>query len=110
MNTQESKITSFDEFLNKTEIPVLVDFWAEWCGPCRLMHPILERIAKKLSGKIKIIKVNVDKKPHIAERFQIYSIPTLILFNHTDPVWRTAGVMPENQLIRELERQLDKAR
>ena len=107
MTMQESKITSFDEFLGKSDVPVLVDFWAEWCGPCRLMHPILQRIAKKMSGKIKVIKVNVDKKPHIAERYQIYSIPTLILFNNSDPIWRTAGVMPENQLIRQLEQQLD---
>lgn len=107
MAIQESKITSFDEFLKSSDVPVLVDFWAEWCGPCRLMHPVLQRTAKKLSGRLKVIRVNVDKKTHIAQRFQIYSIPTLILFKESEPVWRTAGVMPENQLIRQLEQNLN---
>ncbi|HKJ45236.1 MAG TPA: thioredoxin [Balneolales bacterium] len=107
MATQESNTITFDEFLEKSDVPVLVDFWAEWCGPCRLMHPILQRIAKKLSGQIKVIKVNVDKKPQIASRFQILSIPTLVLFKNNEPIWRTAGVMPENQLVRELERVLN---
>jgi thioredoxin len=107
MATQESNTITFDEFLKKSDVPVLVDFWAEWCGPCRLMQPILQRIAKKLSGQLKVIKVNVDKKPQIASRFQILSIPTLVLFKNSEPIWRTAGVMPENQLVRELERVLN---
>lgn len=99
---KQERITSFDEFLKKSELPVLVDFWAEWCGPCRIMHPILENVAKKLSGKIKVIRVNTDQKSQIAARYSIHSIPTLILFKNSQPIWRTAGVMPEHQLIREL--------
>ena len=102
----EERITSFDEFLAKSDVPVLVDFWAEWCGPCRIMQPILKNIASKLSGKVKVIKVNTDQKPHIAARFGIQSIPTLILFKNSKPVWRISGVLPERQLIKELNTHL----
>ncbi len=90
--------TSFDEFIASADRPVLVDFWAEWCGPCHMIAPTLEEIAKEYSGKAYVLKVNVDTKPHVAAKFHIQSIPTLILFENGEPVWRAAGVQPKRTL------------
>ncbi len=78
---------------------MLVDFFAVWCGPCKMMQPILEDTSKQLGGQVKIIKVDVDKNPLAASRFQVRGVPTLILFHKGKPVWRQSGVVPAHQLV-----------
>ena len=81
----------FNKFIKNSDLPVFVDFWAEWCGPCKTMTPILSELAKKYKNRLKVIKVNVDKKPNLASQFQIKGIPTMILFKEGSAVWRESG-------------------
>jgi len=83
----------------QSEIPVLVDFHAEWCGPCKVQSPILVELAREFSGKIKVIKIDVDKNQGIAGRFQVRSVPTLALFKNGQLLWRQSGLMNKNQLL-----------
>lgn len=78
--------------------PVLVDFFAEWCQPCKVQSPILHEIAREQQGKLRVIKIDVDKNPEIAARFQIRSVPTLVLFKNGTIVWKNSGVMSKQQL------------
>ena len=94
---------TFDEEIAAAEEPLLVDFWAEWCGPCRLISPILEEIAAEHAGKIRICKVNVDDNIGIARRFEVLSIPTLILFKDGEMQLRVVGAKGKNQLLQELQ-------
>ena len=83
MSTEDGSATQpaeFDAFIASQDLPVLTDFWAEWCGPCKMMHPVLQELARDWKGRLKVIKVDTDKKPALAGRFQISAIPTLILF------------------------------
>jgi len=89
---------SFSELINSPGMPVLVDFYADWCGPCKTMAPILQQVAAQHEGKLRIIKIDVDKNPAVAQQFKVQSIPTLILFSHGQPVWRQAGVVPAAQI------------
>ena len=91
--------TTFDEEVGATPEPVLVDFWAEWCGPCKLIAPILEEIAAEQAGSIRIAKVNVDEAPDLARRFEVMSIPTLILFDGGVPAKRMVGAKGKPQLL-----------
>jgi thioredoxin 1 len=97
--------TTFQHLINQ-KTPVLVDFYADWCGPCKMQTPILESVAKQLDGKAKIIKVDVDKNQSAATKYQVNSIPTLILFKDGDIKWRQAGVANENQLLKVIKEQL----
>lgn len=92
----------FDETVNGSEVPVLVDFWAEWCGPCKMVTPVLEEIAKEQTGKITILKLNVDDNPDTARRFEVMSIPTLMLFNKGSLEKRLVGARSKSQLMAEI--------
>ena len=93
---------NFDETLVGADTPVLVDFWAEWCGPCKTIAPILEQIATERAGTIQIAKLNVDDNPDAARRFDVMSIPTLIVFQDGQPVKRMIGAKGKGQLLQEL--------
>ena len=95
--------TSFDEEIKGATEPVLVDFWAEWCGPCRLIAPILEEIAGEQAGRLRVAKLNVDENLDVARRFAVMSIPTLILFKEGEPQLRLVGAKGKGQLLEELQ-------
>ena len=95
---------NFDETLVGADTPVLVDFWAEWCGPCKTIAPILEQIADERAGKIQIAKLNVDDNLATQARFDVMSIPTLILFKGGEPILRLVGAKGKGQLLEELDR------
>ena len=88
----------FQEILQNSEVPVLVDFYADWCGPCKIMTPVLKELAGKMKDKVKILKVDVDKNPAAAGAFRIQGVPTLILYKDGKQVWRQAGVVGQAQL------------
>jgi len=88
---------NFNNIINSTT-PVLVDFFAEWCGPCKAQAPILTDLAKEMDGKVKIIKIDVDKNPEIATRFQIRGVPTLAIFKEGQTIWKQSGMMDKSTL------------
>ena len=94
---------TFDEEVKSSEEPILVDFWAEWCGPCKMLAPTLEEIGKDYGGRLKIAKLNVDDAPDTARRFEVMSIPTLILFKDGEPSLRIVGAKGKGQLVQELD-------
>ncbi len=98
--------TTFDEVIGGSENPVLVDFWAEWCGPCKMIAPILEEIAVEQGEKIQIAKLNVDEAADIARRFEVMSIPTLIMFADGVPTKRIVGAKGKAALLEDLEEYL----
>ncbi len=89
---------SFNTIIHSGQ-PVLVDFFAEWCGPCKTQAPILKEVSAEMEGKARILKIDVDKNQAIAAQFQVQSVPTLILFKNGNPVWRQSGVGQKRQLI-----------
>lgn len=95
--------TSFSELINSQDKAVLVDFYADWCGPCKMMAPILQEVAKNLSDKIKVIKVDTDKNPDVSAQYGIRGIPTFILFKGGKILWRASGAMPKQQLESQLK-------
>ena len=93
---------TFDETVSAAENPVLVDFWAEWCGPCKMIAPALEEIASEQVGRLTIAKLNVDDNPDTGRRFDVMSIPTLLVFQDGQPVKRLVGAKGKGQLLQDL--------
>ena len=96
----------FDSVVNSSEKPVLVDFWASWCGPCRALSPIVEEIADELAGELAVYKCNVEEEQDLAIRFQVMSIPTLMLFKGGKAVHTMVGSAPKARLLKELREYL----
>ena len=94
--------SKFGELINN-ETPTLVDFSAEWCGPCKMMAPILEDLKTKMGDNVRIIKIDVDRNPGLASIYQVQSVPTLMLFKRGNMVWRQSGAVPTEQLKRVIE-------
>ncbi len=88
---------NFNQIIN-SDTPVLVDFFAEWCGPCKMMAPILQEVAKELNGQMRIIKIDVDKNPNIAAQFQVRGVPTLAIFKAGKILWKQSGAMDKSSL------------
>jgi len=95
---------SFDQEVLKSDLPVLVDFWAPWCGPCRAVSPVVEKVAEAFAGKLKTVKVNVDEAPGLAGKYSIRSIPSLLFFRGGEVVDSAVGFMPEAELTKRVEK------
>jgi thioredoxin 1 len=102
----EIEEAKFDETVLKSKTPVLVDFWAPWCGPCRMVAPIVDELAGEYAGKVGFVKVNVDNNPNVAGKYGVMSIPTLILFKDGKPVTNVIGYKPKAELKKSLDKAL----
>ena len=96
---------SFNSIVNSTT-PVLIDFHANWCGPCKVLAPILKQVKEELGAVVKIIKIDVDKNQHLAAQYQVKGVPTLLLFKNGKQVWRQSGLPQKNEIIAVIERYL----
>lgn len=97
---------SFKEEVLDSEVPVLVDFWAPWCGPCRMVAPVVDEIAEQYAGQIKVVKLNTDENPNVASQYGIRSIPTLMIFKGGQRVDMVVGAVPKTTLANTLEKYL----
>ncbi|MGF1569744.1 MAG: thioredoxin [Nodosilinea sp.] len=98
----KQQFQSFEDVLSGSSVPVLVDFYATWCGPCQMMAGILPQVSAQLKGQLKIVKIDTDKYPQIASQHRIEALPTLVLFKAGQPIDRIEGVLPADQLVSRL--------
>ncbi|MFB2891413.1 thioredoxin [Aerosakkonemataceae cyanobacterium BLCC-F50] len=98
--------STFDEEVVESDVPVLVDFWAPWCGPCRMVAPVVDEIAEQFAGQVKVVKVNTDENPNVASKYGIRSIPTLMIFKGGAKVDMVVGAVPKTTLAQTLEKHL----
>lgn len=101
--TTKKQFNSFEEMLSGSDLPVLVDFYADWCGPCQMMVPILEQVNNQLKDRLRIVKIDTEKYANLASQYQISALPTLILFKQGQPVDRIEGVVQAQQLVKHLQ-------
>ncbi|XP_066313319.1 thioredoxin Y, chloroplastic-like [Miscanthus floridulus] len=106
VEAKKQTFSSFDELLEKSEKPLLVDFYATWCGPCQYMVPILQEVSEKLGDKIQVVKIDTEKYTSIASRYRIEALPTFIIFKDGKPCYRFEGALPANQMIEQIENAL----
>lgn len=99
---------NFQQLISDSEVPVLVDFYADWCQPCHMMAPELKKVAQQLDSQLKVLKVDVDRNQAAANKYQIRGIPTLILFHKGKVIWRHSGVIPASRLIQALSPHLSR--
>lgn len=99
----KKQFSSFNELISGSEVPVLVDFYATWCGPCQMMAPILDRVNAQLKGRLQVVKIDTDKYPQLATQYQIQALPTLVLFKNGQPIDRIEGVFPAEQIVQRLQ-------
>ncbi|MDY6784213.1 MAG: thioredoxin [Cyanobacteriota bacterium] len=99
----KKQFSSFEDLLNNAQLPVLVDFYATWCGPCQMMAPILEQINAQMNHQLQVVKIDTDKYPRLASKYQIQALPTLVLFRNGQPVDRIEGVLQVPDLVRRLQ-------
>ncbi|KAI5001737.1 hypothetical protein ZWY2020_026387 [Hordeum vulgare] len=107
VKAKKETFSTFDELLEKSEKPLLVDFYATWCGPCQYMVPILQEVHEKLSDKINIVKIDTEKYTSIANKYKIEALPTFIIFKDGEPCYRFEGALPADQLILQIESALE---
>ena len=98
----KKQFSSFQDLLEGSDLPVLVDFYATWCGPCQMMAPILEEVGANLRDRLQVVKIDTDKYPNLASKYQVEALPTLVLFKDGQPAERIEGVQQAQQLIQHL--------
>ncbi len=100
MSVIELNKDNFEKEVMEAEVPVLIDFWANWCGPCRMMSPIIDKIAEEMGDKVKVCKVNVDENHELAEKYEIMTIPAFIIVKNGAETGRTIGVQPKEDILK----------
>jgi thioredoxin len=103
LSVMKKQFGSFQELISGSDLPILVDFYASWCGPCQMMAKNLDQVNQSMKQKVKIVKINTDKYPDLASKYQVQALPTLVLFNQGQPVDRVEGLLSAEQIVRRLQ-------